>query len=89
LRLRKTPDAGVINVRDRRLRALLCFGLLFVLPLCAQEQRRAGSVSAFTVDHGAVVRGDLEKKRIALIFTGGEYGEGTAEILNTLKESGG
>ena len=35
--------------------------------------------SAFTV------RGDTSKKQIALIFTGGDYGEGTSHILDVLQ----
>ncbi len=41
--------------------------------------------AAFTWDEGAIVRGDLSQKRIALVFTGGDYGEGTEPILNTLR----
>lgn len=37
-----------------------------------------------TLDHGAVVRGDTSQKRIALIFTGGDFSESTAPILDTL-----
>lgn len=40
----------------------------------------------FTYDHGGIVRGDKSKKQIALIFTGGDYGEGTAHVLDTLKK---
>ena len=36
------------------------------------------------MDHGAIVRGDLSRKQIALVFTGGDYGEGTSPILGTL-----
>jgi peptidoglycan/xylan/chitin deacetylase (PgdA/CDA1 family) len=38
----------------------------------------------FTLDHGAIIRGDRSRKQIALVFTGGDFGEGTAPILNTL-----
>lgn len=38
-----------------------------------------------TRDHGAVVRGDRTQRRLALIFTGGDHGEGTAHILDTLQ----
>jgi len=41
----------------------------------------------FTLDHGAVVRGDTGSKKVAVIFTGGEYGEGTPGILDTLKKT--
>jgi peptidoglycan/xylan/chitin deacetylase (PgdA/CDA1 family) len=42
--------------------------------------------SPFTMDQGAIIRGDLEKKQISLIFTGGEYGEGTEPILEDLSK---
>jgi peptidoglycan/xylan/chitin deacetylase (PgdA/CDA1 family) len=39
----------------------------------------------WTFVEGAPVRGDTGEKRIALIFTGGDYGEGTEHILDLLK----
>jgi peptidoglycan/xylan/chitin deacetylase (PgdA/CDA1 family) len=42
----------------------------------------------WTFVEGAPVRGDTSRKRIALIFTGGEFGEGTPHILNALAERG-
>lgn len=42
-------------------------------------------ISRFTWDEGGIVRGDLSQKKIALIFTGGDYGEGTGPILDTLQ----
>jgi peptidoglycan/xylan/chitin deacetylase (PgdA/CDA1 family) len=39
----------------------------------------------WTLDHGGIVRGDTSQKRLALIFTGGDFGEGTQHILDTLK----
>src|SRR5688500_2671106 len=38
----------------------------------------------WTYVEGGVTRGDTSKKQIALIFTGGDYGEGTGHILDTL-----
>jgi peptidoglycan/xylan/chitin deacetylase (PgdA/CDA1 family) len=38
----------------------------------------------WTFTEGAPVRGDTSKKQIALIFTGGDYGEGTGHILDVL-----
>ena len=40
----------------------------------------------FTYDHGGIVRGDRSRKQIALVFTGGDFGEGTAPILDTLRD---
>ncbi len=39
----------------------------------------------WTFDHGGVIRGDVSKKQIALVFTGGDFGEGTGHILDVLK----
>ena len=36
--------------------------------------------------YGGIIRGDVSQKKLALIFTGDEYGDGTASILDTLKE---
>ena len=36
--------------------------------------------------HGGIIRGDVSQKKLALIFTGDEYADGTASILDTLKE---
>ena len=42
----------------------------------------------WTFDQGGIIRGDTLSKNIALIFTGGEHGEGTEHILDTLKQAG-
>ncbi len=39
----------------------------------------------WTFTEGAPVRGDTSKKQIALVFTGGDFGEGTGHILDVLK----
>lgn len=38
----------------------------------------------WTFVHGAPVRGDTSKKQLALIFTGGDFGEGSQHILDEL-----
>jgi peptidoglycan/xylan/chitin deacetylase (PgdA/CDA1 family) len=40
----------------------------------------------WTYDHGGITRGDNTKKEMALIFTGGSYGEGADHILNVLQK---
>jgi peptidoglycan/xylan/chitin deacetylase (PgdA/CDA1 family) len=69
---------------------------LFVIGGC----HRAGAVggvaagyettsnTVFTCDHGGIVRGPTDRKRLALIFTGGQFGEGTETILNALRDRG-
>jgi peptidoglycan/xylan/chitin deacetylase (PgdA/CDA1 family) len=50
-------------------------------PLRAQEKKP----DRFVYDSGAVVRGDLTKKEIALVFTGHEFADGGAHIRDVLK----
>ena len=38
----------------------------------------------WTYVEGGVTRGDTSNKQLALIFTGGDYGEGTGHVLDTL-----
>jgi peptidoglycan/xylan/chitin deacetylase (PgdA/CDA1 family) len=40
----------------------------------------------WTVSYGGVTRGDVASKQIALVFTGGDFGEGTAHILDVLAQ---
>lgn len=40
----------------------------------------------FTYDHGAITRGDKTVKKLALVFTGDEFGEGAETIAKTLEK---
>lgn len=42
----------------------------------------------FFYDHGGVIRGDVAKKEIALVFTGHEFADGGALIRDVLKKGG-
>jgi endoglucanase len=42
--------------------------------------------TSFTYDHGAITRGDTGKKKLALVFTGDEYGDGLGFIARTLQQ---
>jgi peptidoglycan/xylan/chitin deacetylase (PgdA/CDA1 family) len=44
------------------------------------------AITTQTLDHGAVVRRDTSQKQIALVFTGGDFSESTASILDTLQK---
>lgn len=44
------------------------------------------SFGAFTYDHGAITRGDKGQKKLALVFTGDEYGDGFNYIARTLQQ---
>ena len=58
---------------------VLLMALLGGLELRADEQK-----PQWTYVEGGVVRGDTSRKQIAMIFTGGEFGEGTGQVLDTL-----
>lgn len=60
---------------------------LLVLTSCAHQSQWELN-STWTLDHGGVIRGDTSEKKIALIFTGGDYGEGTEHILDVLRRQG-
>jgi endoglucanase len=46
----------------------------------------ASGKGGFTKDHGAIIRGDSTEKKIALVFTGDEFGDGGNVIAKTLKQ---
>jgi len=45
------------------------------------KKRPAG----FTYDHGAIVRGSKDNKRLAIVFTGDEFGDGLSTIARSLE----
>ncbi len=53
-----------------------------LLPTPTVEQPSGGDVTEFL---GAIVRGDRSTKKIALVFTGDEFGDGLSAIIRTLK----
>lgn len=46
------------------------------------------SSKPWTIVEGGITRGDPTRKQLALIFTGGDYGEGTGHVLDTLDQHG-
>jgi peptidoglycan/xylan/chitin deacetylase (PgdA/CDA1 family) len=64
--------------------------LLAVLVGCASPPPKVPEVSPekrpWTYVEDAPVRGDVSKKQIALIFTGGDHGEGAPHILDALSD---
>ena len=42
--------------------------------------------AAFTAQDGGIIRGHLEKKQLALVFTGHTYAEGADTILDQLND---
>jgi len=61
---------------------LLC--ILAAGPSFAQVEKPG----RFLYDHGGVVRGDVAKKEIALVFTGHEFADGGAFLRDALKKKG-
>lgn len=59
----------------------LLLGILAVRLICGQNVKPG----RFLYDHGGIVRGDVEKREIALIFTGHEFADGGALIRDVLK----
>src|SRR3954452_19040703 len=58
--------------------SILLMMLLGGLELHAEQRPQ------WTYVDGGVTRGDASAKKIALIFTGGDFGEGTGHVLDTL-----
>ena len=68
------------------------FALIMILPcmwsspLQSQPKDPVTSSAKHVVDaHGAIIRGDVAKKQIALVFTGDEFADGGEHILQTLR----
>jgi peptidoglycan/xylan/chitin deacetylase (PgdA/CDA1 family) len=55
-------------------------------PSVGRTSLRMTGGNALTITHGGIIRGPQDQKQLALIFTGGDYGEGTETILDTLKQ---
>ncbi len=70
---------GIIMVRNIIKYVNLCV-LLLILLSCLNRQNH------FTYSHGAIVRGDTTLKKIALVFTGDEFGDGGSFISETLEK---
>lgn len=59
--------------------------LIYLLAARDQEVAHRESKSVFSYEQGAIRRGDSTKKKIALVFTGHEFGEGGAFIAQILR----
>ena len=73
---------------------LMSAALLTTLALAAGCQAPPPRLDAYigrsewTYDQDGIIRGDRTQRRLALVFTGGEHGEGTATILDALQRHG-
>lgn len=73
-----------------RLSGLVCLLICqFFVAGCVLPKGRnvnlATNSSSFSWERGAIIRGYTDKKQMALVFTGHEFGEGTGFILQTLQ----
>ena len=61
--------------------------LIYLLAAKEAEQASSGKWPGnnFSYDHGAIIRGDSTQKKIALVFTGDEFGDGGNRIQKTLR----
>lgn len=66
---------------------VFCSAAFFVPPAMAVSALPSPEPTpSLTYDHGAIVRGDPGRKRIALVFTGHEFSEGGDLIVGVLKK---
>ncbi len=65
---------------------------MVLFSLSAQGKQTFPSTAApcarLTCEEGGVIRGPLDRKEMALIFTGGDFGDGGAHIRSVLKAKG-
>jgi endoglucanase len=62
-------------------------GTASLVYLLAAEEHRSSNKSKIVVSQGAIIRGDITKKNIALVFTGDEFADGGAVIRKTLSKN--
>jgi endoglucanase len=81
-------------IHGMKLKGLILMVCLFgcIIPIVACANRLTDSealidTSRYTRLYGAIVRGDISKKEIALVFTGDEFADGGMVIARTLKEN--
>ena len=68
----RTSDAGTLEQGSKK-------------PLSKEAILQADAKqNTFTYSHGAIIRGDTSQKKLAIVFTGDEYADGAADIIQTL-----
>ncbi|HKP32511.1 MAG TPA: glycoside hydrolase family 9 protein, partial [Chitinophagaceae bacterium] len=60
--------------------------LIYLFAAKEAEQPIQNKKKALTYFKGAIIRGDTAQKKLSIVFTGDEYGEGGESILKTLKD---
>lgn len=64
---------------------IIAIGCLLIVSLCESEFCAAQGDNIVWDKYGAIIRGNVNTKKLALIFTGDEYGESTEPILDVVK----
>lgn len=60
--------------------------LIYLMAAKEQEARKNSRIkNKFVISHGAIVRGDVASKKIALVFTGDEFADGANYVAAILK----
>jgi peptidoglycan/xylan/chitin deacetylase (PgdA/CDA1 family) len=65
---------------------IVAIGGLLIVSLCESGVRSVLADNLVRDKYGAIIRGDVNAKKLALIFTGDEFGESTEPILDVLKQ---
>jgi endoglucanase len=72
----------------RRAAALAAAGAVLAAAACAGGPVRVSDPCLrFACDHDGIVRGDTSRRRLALVFTGGSFGDGSEHIRLVLHEA--
>jgi len=61
-------------------------GTASLVYLLAAEEHKSSDKRKLTISQGAITRGDITKKKIALVFTGDEFADGGSVIRKTLNK---
>jgi peptidoglycan/xylan/chitin deacetylase (PgdA/CDA1 family) len=65
---------------------LIAIRFFLIVLICGASALSAPADHLVRDKYGAIIRGDVSAKKLALIFTGGDFGESTEPILDTLKQ---
>jgi endoglucanase len=65
---------------------IIASGCFLVTLICGASTSSARADHLVRDKYGAIIRGDVNVKKLALIFTGDEFGESTEPILDALKQ---
>src|SRR5688572_1058553 len=65
----------------------ILFSFILFINVNAQQDKQTVGKIEITIIKGGIVRGDSSLKKLALVFTGDEYGEGMPVIFQTLRKN--